>query len=170
MTVAVIDYSNAADPLAAMKAAAAARRARLYAPRPEPVAPVVVVPEPVALPIAKPKPDYIRDWIGLATPEAMRPAASSRIIAIVAQVTGVTRLDILSERRAAYIVRARQICFYLMRHCSTLSLPEIARRVGGRDHTTALHGVRKIADLIETDADLRALVRNLTARIQAEAA
>lgn len=170
MTVAVIDYSGASDPLAAMMAAASARRARLYAPHREPetesVAPVV---KPVVLSHVVFN-DPVRDWIALATPAATKPGESTRIIALVAETFGVTRLDLISERRTADIVMPRQICFYLMRTCTTLSFPEIGRRMGGRDHTTAIHGVRKIAGLLETQPHIRVLVEALVLRIQAEAA
>lgn len=164
--IAVIDYSNASDPLAAMKAAASARRARLYAPRPEPVAPVEIVPPPAKRP-AKPKRDYIRDWLALASPESIKPAGYAQIINLVCKRFGVTRLDIISERRTARVVVPRQICCYLMRHCTTLSLPEVGRRLGGRDHTTALSSVRKIERLLaEGHAEIQQAVDELTAELQ----
>jgi len=56
------------------------------------------------------------------------------------------RLDaLLSKRRAAPIVRARMIAVYLARKLTEKSFPELGRRFGGRDHTTILHSVRKIA-------------------------
>ena len=169
MTINVIDYSTASDPLAAMKAATVERRARLYAVRPEPVAPVEIVPPPVKLPV-KPKRDYIRDWLALASPASIKPAPHRRIIDIVAEQTGINRIDLLSDRRTANVVMPRQICFYLLKSCTALSLPLIGRYMGGKDHTTVLHGVRKIASLIETDAALRAQVESLTLRIQSETA
>lgn len=61
----------------------------------------------------------------------------------------VSRDDILSARRTANVVRPRQIAMYLSKLLTPRSLPEIGRRSGGRDHTTVLHAVRKITDLIE---------------------
>jgi hypothetical protein len=169
--IAVVDYSNAADPLAAMKAAAIARRAKLYAPEPKPVAQPVVALEviaPAPEPEPEPKPDPVRDWIIVSTPAAaLRPASSSLILSMVTQETGVSRLDILSDRRGAKIVRPRQIAYYLMRHCTPLSLPEIGRRMGKRDHTSVLSGVRKITNLLQSDAALRATIDSLAARINA---
>ena len=43
---------------------------------------------------------------------------------------------------------------YLAKHMTTRSLPEIGRRFGGRDHTTILHGVRKVEELRATDSQL----------------
>lgn len=184
--VATIDYTDAAQ----MRADYAARRARLYAPRVE-----MREPSPVKEPeakakaprppvkrrlgvFAKPAPpepapivrDAIHDWLELASPHIMKATLSARIMEIVAEATGVTKLDLISHRRTIKVVRPRQICFYLMRQCTVMSLPEIGRRFSGRDHTTVLHGTRKIAELMETDADLRGLVEGLTSRVQAEAA
>lgn len=68
----------------------------------------------------------------------------------------VNMLDFVSQRRHASLVRARHVAMYLSRHHTTRSLPEIARVMGGRDHTTILHGVNKIAAKLADDAELRA--------------
>lgn len=159
MTVAVINYTDSAQMLADY----AARRAKFFTPRP---VPKPVAPQPPAEPEPIAKPDYIRDWLILASPEAIKPASSRRIIAMVSDAFGISHFDIVGDRRLAIMVRARQICFYLMRECSGLSYPEIARRVGNRDHTTAMHGANKIAKLIETDEKLRAVVETMTLRLQ----
>lgn len=182
----VIDYTEAN--VGQMRADYAARRARLYAPGPEPVstAPArrfISPPKPrrtakqtlddaVASFLAKPDKDApgpIRDWLNLASPETTKPGAATRIIALVSEVTGVSRLDLISERRTQNIVIPRQICFYLMKTCTPLSLPMIGRQMGGRDHTTVLHGSRRIATLIDQRADIRALVESLTNRARASA-
>jgi chromosomal replication initiator protein len=43
---------------------------------------------------------------------------------------------------------------YLSKHMTPRSLPEIGRRFGGRDHTTIMHGVRKIEEMMATDSQL----------------
>ena len=66
---------------------------------------------------------------------------------VVCQHYGISRADILSHRRTAKVVFARQIAMYLAKTLTLRSLPEIGRRFGGRDHTTVLHAVRKIEGL-----------------------
>jgi chromosomal replication initiator protein len=66
----------------------------------------------------------------------------------------VSRADILSSRRTATVVRPRQIAMYLSKLLTPRSLPEIGRHFGGRDHTTVLHAVRKITDLVTSDGTL----------------
>lgn len=69
--------------------------------------------------------------------------------------------DILSPRRARPVARPRQIAMYLAKALTQHSLPEIGRKFGGRDHTTIIHGVRKIEELMERDANLAADVDSL---------
>ncbi len=61
---------------------------------------------------------------------------------------GASRIDLLSPRRDAAIVRTRQVAMYLARKLTMHSMPKIGQRFGGRDHTTVIHAVRKISALI----------------------
>jgi chromosomal replication initiator protein len=60
----------------------------------------------------------------------------------------------VSNRRTRVIVKPRQIAMYLAKTLTPRSFPEIGRRFGGRDHTTVLHAVRKIEELISGDTKL----------------
>ena len=62
--------------------------------------------------------------------------------------------DLLSTRLTRTIVNPRQVAIYLAKMLTPRSLPEIGRRFGGRDHTTVLHAVRKIEDLVGADTKL----------------
>ena len=73
---------------------------------------------------------------------------------LVATHYNVSKTDILSSRRTATVVRPRQIAMYLSKILTLRSLPDIGRRFGGRDHTTVLHGVRKITGLVTKDGTL----------------
>ncbi len=66
------------------------------------------------------------------------------ILKVVSRHYGVSKNDILSERRHRSVVWPRQIGMYLAKQLTSRSLPEIGRRFGGRDHTTVLHAIRKI--------------------------
>ncbi len=76
------------------------------------------------------------------------------ILRIVSRHYKVPRNDLLSSRRSRDVVRPRQIAMYLAKSLTSRSLPEIGRRFGGRDHTTVLHSVRKIEQMIKDDGDL----------------
>jgi len=67
------------------------------------------------------------------------------------------------------LVRPRQMAMYLARELTSASLPQIGRHFGGRDHTTVLHGVRKIAAMVEAGGkmpkyldEVRAILSGLT--------
>jgi len=62
--------------------------------------------------------------------------------------------DMYSKRRPSNIAAPRQVAMYLAKEMTQKSLPEIGELFGGRDHTTVLHAVRKIADVRSKDAVL----------------
>ena len=77
------------------------------------------------------------------------------ILKVISRHYGVTRGDILSERRNRSIVLPRQVGMYLAKRLTARSLPEIGRRFGGRDHTTVLHAIRKIEREMGENGTLR---------------
>ncbi len=83
----------------------------------------------------------------------------------VADHFNLKQADLLSERRTRSVARPRQMAMYLCKQHTTRSYPDIGRRFGGRDHTTVLHGVRKIEELMAQDdqiaRDVEALARKL---------
>jgi chromosomal replication initiator protein len=76
------------------------------------------------------------------------------ILRVLTKHFGVQRGDLLSSRRNRSIVRPRQIGMYLAKTLTARSLPEIGRRFGGRDHTTVLHAIRKVEELLRADPSL----------------
>lgn len=85
--------------------------------------------------------------------DAARPL--NGIVAIVARYYGVSTKDLLSQRRVGGLSKARQVAYYLCRHHTQKTLHQIASALGDRDHSTILHGIRLITDLLETDIKLR---------------
>lgn len=82
----------------------------------------------------------------------MTPAIA-QVQDVVAEVFGVTVLDLKSHRRAVAVARPRQAAMALAKEFTPFSLPVIGRHFGGRDHTTVLHAVRKVARLEPVNAD-----------------
>jgi Bacterial dnaA protein helix-turn-helix len=76
----------------------------------------------------------------------------SRILRVVSEHYNVSKRDILSERRTSTVVLPRQIIMFLAKNLTTMSLPSIGRLMGNRDHTTVLHGIRKIESLVAADS------------------
>lgn len=82
-----------------------------------------------------------------------------KIIATVAEKFSVDRERMLSRERSREVAFPRQVAMYLMREEAGCSLPQIGAALGGRDHTTVLYGCEKIADLLETNDQLRRRMR-----------
>jgi chromosomal replication initiator protein len=99
------------------------------------------------------------------TPEAIRIRIDD-ILQIISKHYSVSRPDLLSPRRARSIVRPRQIGMYLAKKLTSRSLPEIGKRFGGRDHSTVLHAVRKIEELLKADEKLAREIALLTRMIE----
>ncbi len=85
----------------------------------------------------------------------------------VAEHYNIRLSDLLGPKRVRTIARPRQVAMWLCKRMTTRSLPDIGRRFGNRDHTTVMHGVKKIEELRNTDSqiadDLELLRRALEA-------
>lgn len=93
------------------------------------------------------------------------------ILDLVGKHYGVTPAVMVSARRSRPVARCRQRAWFLIReYRPNVSLPEIGRLTGGRDHTTVLHGVRLVADLVATVPEEAAELDTLRALIDARIA
>ena len=72
----------------------------------------------------------------------------------VAEHYNIRMSDMVGPKRQRSIARPRQVAMWLAKRLTTRSLPDIGRRFGGRDHTTVMHGVRKIDELRESDPQI----------------
>ena len=75
--------------------------------------------------------------------------------------------DIIGPKRVRSYARPRQVAMYLCKNLTSRSLPEIGRRFGGRDHTTVMHGVRRIEELKVTDGQIAEDVEMLRRALEA---
>jgi chromosomal replication initiator protein len=72
----------------------------------------------------------------------------------VAEYYSIRVSDMHSPRRARSVARPRQVAMYLSKQLTTRSLPEIGRKFGGRDHTTVIHAVKKVEELLRTEKSM----------------
>jgi chromosomal replication initiator protein len=91
------------------------------------------------------------------SPEAILEAAANYFGVTVAELTG--------RGRSAPLALQRQIAMYVMREETSASLVQIGQTLGGRDHTTIIHGYEKIVNDLDNDADLRRAVTDLRGRL-----
>ena len=74
--------------------------------------------------------------------------------------------DMQSKRRSRVVARPRQVAMYLAKQLTPRSLPEIGRRFGNRDHTTVMHAVKKVDELMRDDETIARDVEALRRRLQ----
>ena len=91
----------------------------------------------------------------IISPGGTKKITPDLIIQVVAEHYNLTTLDILSQRRSKEIVYPRQIAMYLCRNMTEAPLQEIGKAMGGRDHTTIIHGIEKITKDIEKTPTLQ---------------
>ncbi|NOT39941.1 MAG: hypothetical protein HOP13_05560 [Alphaproteobacteria bacterium] len=112
-----------------------------------------------------------RDPQALFDGTAQPPAITAKRVTVdmvkrqVAERYGVSQTDLESKSRKREVVRPRQIVMYIARQLTDQSFPQIARRLGPRDHSTILHGDRLIARMVAEDsafaAEMEALKRSI---------
>jgi chromosomal replication initiator protein len=114
---------------------------------------------------AKPlSPELIAELI----PNRSQPDGPSTVEEIqqrVAAAFGISRAELVGSSRAAVPLRARQIAILLTREATDLSLPQIGRLYGGRDHSTVLNSLRRVEGTLSGDAELAQRVAELRASI-----
>jgi chromosomal replication initiator protein len=84
----------------------------------------------------------------------------------VAEHWNLRLADMHSARRARAVARPRQVAMYLAKQLTTRSLPEIGRKFGNRDHTTVMHAVSRITELMQQDRAFADDVQLLRRRLE----
>jgi chromosomal replication initiator protein len=97
-----------------------------------------------------------------ATPRL--PLMIKTIQEAVASDYNIPAIEMRSSRRTKNIVVPRWVAMYLSRQMLEMSLPQIGRHFGGRDHSTILHGIQQIEVMLETDFSLRNRMQRIAAR------
>jgi len=87
---------------------------------------------------------------------------------VVAAHYNITTADLSGRKRTQNIVLPRQIAMYLSRKLLEVSLPDVGKFFGGRDHSTVIHSCEKIANEIEADVRLRDVVNDLERNIKGD--
>lgn len=101
--------------------------------------------------------------------ELPRPIPAKQVVRLACRFLAIAYEDLVSPRRAADLVEKRQIVMFALRELTSRSYPEIGVLLGNRDHSTVIHGVRRIGEEIERDPDLRQRVIAFLAFVRAEA-
>jgi chromosomal replication initiator protein len=88
------------------------------------------------------------------------------ILDAVAQEFNITISELKGPRRTRRISVPRQMAMYLLRDLSQLSFPQIGEFLGGRDHTTVMHGTSKVEKNLQADAEVREKMERVRVRLR----
>jgi chromosomal replication initiator protein len=111
------------------------------------------------------------ELIDAVIPKLSRPSQATPVEQIQQRVSsafGVSRAELVGSTRAATPLRARQVAIYLTRELTDLSLPQIGRLYGGRDHSTVLNSIKRIEARFGEDEAFATRVGELRAAIHTE--
>ncbi len=92
------------------------------------------------------------------------------ILDLVAKSFSLTADRLISRDRSRNVAFPRQVAMYLMRQEIDISLPQIGKEIGGRDHSTVMYAIDKIEDIIERDERLRRQIVQIRQKLHTEAA
>ena len=98
-------------------------------------------------------------------PDSAREITVEYIIDIVTDHFQLSSDAIVSKKRQKTIAYPRQICMYLCEKYTGLSLAAIGAALGNKDHTTVLHGIKKIKTDLEKDEQLRSTIDIITKKL-----
>jgi len=98
--------------------------------------------------------DLAHEILKEIAPKIKHSLSPEAILKLVALQFNVRTADLRADKRSRRLSLPRQICFYLMRKHLVRSFPEIGKIMGGKDHTTVLHGCQKITDLLRHDPEV----------------
>lgn len=99
--------------------------------------------------------DILKDIIN---PDEEKKLTPEKIIEVIAEHYGVRTEDIKSQKRNKEIVLPRQIAMYMIRVMNDISLKDVGKILGDRDHSTIIHGYEKILNELNTNPDLKSTV------------
>lgn len=94
------------------------------------------------------------------------PPSPETILTKTCQQFKITKEELTGGKRLREVVLPRQVAMYLLREVASLPLTKIGKFLGGRDHTTVLHGIKAIKERIEDDPLLQKRVETIKATAQ----
>lgn len=102
----------------------------------------------------------VQSIFGQPTPAAVTPTPMPRnpnaLLKLICESYGITLKELISKKRTQNLVTPRQLAMYMLRQDLGLNLETIGQLLGGRDHTTIMHGIDKVAKTLNTDDQLKA--------------
>ena len=102
----------------------------------------------------------------IITPDKPREITPQLIIEVVSEHFQISLDQMISKNRSNEIARPRQIAMYLCKTMTDIPLDSIGSLLGGRDHSTIIHGIKKIADEYDSNEQTRNLIETIKKKIK----
>ena len=99
------------------------------------------------------------------SPDAQKKITPELILKVVSEHFNIEPADISSKKRTSDIVLPRHIFMYLCRELTEYSFSSVGSLLGGRDHSTIIHGAEKIAKEIKTDENLKNTIKTIRKKL-----
>jgi chromosomal replication initiator protein len=99
------------------------------------------------------------------TPDKPKEITPQLIIEVVTEHFHISMDQMISKSRSSDIARPRQIAMFLCKNMTDIPLDTIGSFLGGRDHSTIIHGIRKITEEYENNDSTKALIDTIKKKI-----
>lgn len=107
----------------------------------------------------------VRELQNIISPDKQKEITPQFIIEIVAEHFNISTEKMISKARSSDIARPRQIAMYLCKDMTNIQLESIGALLGGRDHSTIIHGIKKITEDYEKNENTRNLIDTIKKKI-----
>ena len=106
-----------------------------------------------------------RELANIITPDKPREITPQLIIEVVSEHFHISVDQMISKNRSNDIAKPRQIAMYLCKNMTSSSLDTVGALLGGRDHSTIIHGVKKVSEEYENNESTRTLIETIKKKI-----
>ena len=107
----------------------------------------------------------VRELQNIISPDKPKEITPQLVIEIVAEHFNISTAQMISKNRSSKIARPRQIAMYLCKNMTSASLETIGAILGGRDHSTIIHGIKKITEEYQNDENFHHLIETIKKKI-----
>ncbi|MCD8151485.1 MAG: chromosomal replication initiator protein DnaA [Clostridiales bacterium] len=107
----------------------------------------------------------IEELQNIISPDKPKEITPHLIVEVVSEHFGITVDQIISKSRSRDIAKPRQIAMYLCKNMTDLPLDSIGQLLGGRDHSTVIHGIKQVTDDISSDSTFQQTVETVRKKI-----
>ncbi|MCD8148638.1 MAG: chromosomal replication initiator protein DnaA [Clostridiales bacterium] len=107
----------------------------------------------------------VNELQNIISPDKPREITPQLIVEVVSEHFGITVDQIMSKSRSSDVAKPRQVAMYLCKNMTDLSLDSIGQILGGRDHSTVIHGINKVTDEISSDSAFKQTVETVRKKI-----